>query len=97
MHQVEFSLSAIKVLKKIAILWKYYDFSEERASVEAVGQGWGVGKVFQSWALNSILDFNPETESIQDRNKNKDERAGQPKEKQEFQVEFDAQYVGILE
>ena len=63
--------------------------------MEAEGQGWGFGEVSQSWALNSILDFNPETESIQDRNKNKDERAGQPKEMQEFQVEFDVRYVGI--
>lgn len=97
MHQVEFSLSAIKVLKKKKKVQysESTDFSEERDSMEAEGQGWGVGEVFQSWALNSILDFNPETESIQGRNKNKDERAGQPK--QEFQVEFDARYVGIWE
>lgn len=55
-------------------------------------RGWGGS---WSWALNTALDFNTEAESIQDRNKNKHERTGQPKEKQEFQVEFDLWYVGI--
>lgn len=63
--------------------------------MESEGEVWGVGEDSYSWPLNSALDFDREVESIQDRNKNKYERTGQPKEKQDCQVESDLCYVGI--
>lgn len=57
--------------------------------MESEGQVLGVGEASQSWALSSASDFNREAGSIQDGNKNGYERTGQPKQRQERQVEFD--------